>query len=29
MPLPSFLEPKKTYELERAGKDNDGLFDWF
>mgnify|MGYP001193684551 CR=1 FL=1 len=24
MPLPSFLKPKKTYKLERFGKDNDG-----
>ena len=24
MPFPSFLKPKKTYKLERIGKDNDG-----
>ena len=24
MPLPSFLKPKKTYKLDRVGKDNDG-----
>ena len=24
MPFPSFLKPKKTYELKRIGKDNDG-----
>ena len=24
MPFPSFLKPKKTYALERVGKNNDG-----